>query len=418
MTHQQADFTSRTLLRTVKVLIFASAMIAIGPQTSMANSPPVAELQKAIAALEARVAALEEQLQHSKAVTQQAEASAPPFLLASLTETTSAPAPMALGGSGHRLQEEPDNFVWSGLYWGTAFGYGAAFSNSRYRNVGRDEFTSSSSSTSVSGTGDQITLSTDTDTSVFEDEFVTSGQSNGKNRSEGALADLYLGVSTHVTPRLLAGVQVEGTLAAMPFRSRIKTENVVSSSTNSFSFSSISSNGNTNQFTDSPQSVSTGTRSGGESDLQLDWMVSVIGRAGWLATPSTLLYGLAGWSYAHFEVDRVPFGFGSIDDFESDGPTIGGGIEQRLSPKWSLRAEYRYTDFGKESFRSVRTGSSSGSGQNASASAFEDPFFSSSTSGTGSSSLTSTSNATSTGSIENDMHVGRIGVTRYFTMRD
>ena len=104
------------------------------------------------------------------------------------------------------------------------------------------------------------------------------------------------------------------------------------------------------------------------NQVSLDWMVSVIGRAGFLATPNTLLYGLGGWTFGHFDVDQLAFGLGRIDSFDSDGPTVGGGIEQKLSPKWSLRAEYRYTNFGTERFstRSHSNGTGGNSGTNTS----------------------------------------------------
>jgi opacity protein-like surface antigen len=111
--------------------------------------------------------------------------------------------------------------------------------------------------------------------------------------------------------------------------------------------------GDTDQYVSSDESMGKYTNEYNDTvHLELDWMVSVIGRAGWLATPTTLLYGLGGWSYAHFDVEDVPydFGLGKLQDFHANGPTVGGGIEQKLSPKWSLRAEYRYTDFGKHSF--------------------------------------------------------------------
>ena len=69
----------------------------------------------------------------------------------------------------------------------------------------------------------------------------------------------------------------------------------------------------------------------GRNEADLDWMVSVIGRAGMLATPTTFVYGLAGWSYGHFQVSELTFGGNKVRDFDSDGPTVGGGIEKKLS---------------------------------------------------------------------------------------
>jgi opacity protein-like surface antigen len=182
--------------------------------------------------------------------------------------------------------------------------------------------------------------------------------------------------------------------------------------------------GDTDQYVSSDESMGKYTNEYNDTvHLELDWMVSVIGRAGWLATPTTLLYGLGGWSYAHFDVEDVPydFGLGKLQDFHANGPTVGGGIEQKLSPKWSLRAEYRYTDFGKHSFstNSRTTDKDSSSDGRSSKGSFGDGrTYSSSDSGTSSSKTTNVDDDSSRGSFDNDMHVGRVGVTRYCTWGD
>ena len=61
---------------------------------------------------------------------------------------------------------------------------------------------------------------------------------------------------------------------------------------------------------------------------------------------TTLLYGLGGWSYGRFELDSYELGLSKVDDYGAQGFTVGGGLEQKLSRNWSLRAEYRYTNFG------------------------------------------------------------------------
>jgi len=153
-------------------------------------------------------------------------------------------------------------------------------------------------------------------------------------------------------------------------------------------------------------------------------MVSVVGRAGWLATPTTFLYGFGGWTYGHFDGEDLMFqaGLDQISDFGSHGVTVGGGLEKKLSPKWSLRAEYRYTHFGKESFSTrARFNDSrfeSGSGRSSDRDTFDDESSSSSSSETETSSSSNNSTYSSKGYFDNEMHVGRIGVTRYFTLGD
>lgn len=58
-----------------------------------------------------------------------------------------------------------------------------------------------------------------------------------------------------------------------------------------------------------------------------------------------LLYATGGAAFAGFNTSYTGFGF-EEDSHTQAGWTIGGGIEYALTGNWSLRAEYRYTDFG------------------------------------------------------------------------
>lgn len=74
------------------------------------------------------------------------------------------------------------------------------------------------------------------------------------------------------------------------------------------------------------------------------------GRLGVLATSSTLIYGLLGYSWLEPE-DVTVSGAGRSLRFalpDAQGWTIGGGFEHKLNQNVSLRGEYRYTEFGKE----------------------------------------------------------------------
>jgi outer membrane immunogenic protein len=87
-----------------------------------------------------------------------------------------------------------------------------------------------------------------------------------------------------------------------------------------------------------------------ESTLQAQNMTSGLGRLGYLTSESTMIYGLLGVTHGNF---RVSFSGTAGDDFATTGaglaltaPTIGAGIETRISEKTSLKLEYRMTDFG------------------------------------------------------------------------
>jgi outer membrane immunogenic protein len=94
-------------------------------------------------------------------------------------------------------------------------------------------------------------------------------------------------------------------------------------------------------------------------DINNAWTVG--GRAGVLVTPSTLAYGLLGYSWFDFNnlsmvaVDRSGSrdgsnsggGFsGTLNEPTRSGITVGGGLEQKITPNVSLKAEYRFTDLG------------------------------------------------------------------------
>jgi outer membrane immunogenic protein len=75
---------------------------------------------------------------------------------------------------------------------------------------------------------------------------------------------------------------------------------------------------------------------GGNPGIALNWFGTVRGRAGYLITPTLLVYGTAGFAYGGL----------SAGNFNSTrtGWTAGGGVEWMFLPNWSAKAEYLYTD--------------------------------------------------------------------------
>jgi outer membrane immunogenic protein len=100
-----------------------------------------------------------------------------------------------------------------------------------------------------------------------------------------------------------------------------------------------------------------------DSKITTDWSISVGGRLGWLASPSTLLYVLG--AYTHQELSNAQVKVAVADplaplgeiglDINSptslvvklpdslDGFSLGGGGEVKVGGPWTLKLEYRWT---------------------------------------------------------------------------
>ena len=73
-------------------------------------------------------------------------------------------------------------------------------------------------------------------------------------------------------------------------------------------------------------------------NVGVPWFGTVRGRAGWLITPTLLLYGTAGFAYGGVQVRGV------TGNTTSAGWTAGGGVEWLFLPNWSAKLEYLYID--------------------------------------------------------------------------
>ncbi len=71
-------------------------------------------------------------------------------------------------------------------------------------------------------------------------------------------------------------------------------------------------------------------------DASLPWFGAVRGRAGFLITPTLLLYGAGGFAYGEVHASN----FSNV----RTGWTAGGGAEWMFMPNWSAKAEYMFVD--------------------------------------------------------------------------
>jgi outer membrane immunogenic protein len=83
---------------------------------------------------------------------------------------------------------------------------------------------------------------------------------------------------------------------------------------------------------------------GGVGSIKAPWFGTVRGRLGYVAG-SWMPYITGGYAFARAEARLTGIGSGSTT---ADGYTIGGGIEWMVAPRWSIKAEYLYMNFGNE----------------------------------------------------------------------
>jgi outer membrane immunogenic protein len=95
---------------------------------------------------------------------------------------------------------------------------------------------------------------------------------------------------------------------------------------------------------------------GGAGNTRIDWQGSVRGRLGF-AADKALFYGTGGLAYANIShtYNNLVAGTAETTAGVRTGWTAGAGVEMAVTQNILVRAEYRYTDFGKYRFDSVVT---------------------------------------------------------------
>jgi outer membrane immunogenic protein len=84
---------------------------------------------------------------------------------------------------------------------------------------------------------------------------------------------------------------------------------------------------------------------GGIAGVHADVFGSVRGRLGY-AIDHTLIYATGGAAFTSFRNLVTAAGGVDGDWIDVGGWTVGGGVEYAINDHWSIRAEYRYDDYG------------------------------------------------------------------------
>lgn len=201
--------------------------------------------------------------------------------------------------------------IWRGSYWSTTFGVGSGRTKINGQDADRHNCIGCSPPDNV---------------------FIANVNTQGAPyRATGAFADFSLGVNAPVGDRLVFGAQADGTIGEISFGSK---------GTRSYTFSDASG-------------VIPPSPGLGSFDLRATspWMLTGLLRGGFLVDQATLLYAVAGWTVAQFNIPSYAYN-GRFDDFINsaggvtmNGPTVGLGIERKIDKNWSILAEFRYTQF-------------------------------------------------------------------------
>jgi outer membrane immunogenic protein len=81
-------------------------------------------------------------------------------------------------------------------------------------------------------------------------------------------------------------------------------------------------------------------------DLTNSYGFDAVARLGYVLNGSTLGYVLGGYTWEHFKLDSGALGF-SYDENRS-GYVLGAGMETAIGHNWTIKAEYRYSNYGND----------------------------------------------------------------------
>ena len=106
------------------------------------------------------------------------------------------------------------------------------------------------------------------------------------------------------------------------------------------------------------------------ANSRVDWFGTLRGRLGFTVTPAFLLYATGGLAYGGVKNSVTPvfvnvtggslLGVTTSTNSTKLGWTVGAGAEYALSPNWSMKLEYLYTDLGSSTSNLTNAGAAVG----------------------------------------------------------
>ena len=298
--------------------VYTAALVALTPfagscvSIARADDADLAQVLKTLKSLESRVATLESEKQQYKREAASARAETQALKQKFSHESSPPPSPRLPPSGSYAMMTQtpipPSVPRWGGLYAGASFGLGSQHAN----QDGVTSFTGSS---------------------MFSQPNFSSTNSNSETlesslggRSVGAMANLYLGYNYMLPSNFLVGAEIEGGLS----NNRTTMNGTISAVTQSVS---TNTNFGVSNTTTTPGTIT------GNTILNLDsrWVMSALARGGFLVDSRDLIYLVGGITYGRFEILDESFG--------AFGGTVGAGWERKITPSWTLKAEYRYTRF-------------------------------------------------------------------------
>jgi outer membrane immunogenic protein len=91
-------------------------------------------------------------------------------------------------------------------------------------------------------------------------------------------------------------------------------------------------------------------------DLTNSYGFDAVARLGYMLNGSTLGYVLGGYTWEHFKLDSGPIGIHYSDS--RGGYVLGAGMETAIGHNWTVKAEYRYSNYGNDSVLDLGPGAS------------------------------------------------------------
>ncbi len=88
-----------------------------------------------------------------------------------------------------------------------------------------------------------------------------------------------------------------------------------------------------------------------DASTEMKYAATLRAISGWTPREDTLVYGFAGVSHGEFDYAISPLNYD--DSFSRTGYVVGFGAERLLNDRWSVRGEYQYSDYGKETLDTV-----------------------------------------------------------------